>query len=299
MKIDRDMIIIVCFCIVFSVFLLFDNKVDASSNSFLIIDRNTENEVTIYRKDNTITLPINKYLIGVVGCEVDGSFEMEALKTQAIVARTYALRKISSGNKLTDDTTTQCYKDDDELRDKWGNNYDKYYKKIENAVNDTENLAIYYDNNLIDAVYHSISNGYTEDAKNVWGSDIEYLVSVDSSWDKDDKNYMDIVSIDVDKFLISLGVTTPNYNILSKDKTGRVEKIKVGDKVFSGIDFRKILGLRSTDFKIDIDNEKINITTYGYGHGVGLSQEGANYMAKNGYNYEDIIKYYYKGVEIK
>ena len=295
MKIDRDMIIIVCFCIVFSVFLLFDNKVDASSDNFIIVEK----EVTVYRKDNTITLPINKYLIGVVGCEVDAEYEMEALKTQAIVARTYALKKISDGNKLTDDTTTQCYKDDDELRDKWGSNYDKYYKKIEKAVNDTENLAIYYDNKLIDAVYHSISNGYTEDAKEVWGSDIEYLVSVDSSWDKEDRNYMDVVSIDIDEFLISLGVTTPNYNILSKDKTGRVEKIKVGDKVFSGIDFRKILGLKSTDFKIDVDPNKVTITTYGYGHGVGLSQDGANYMAKKGYTFDEIVKYYYKGVNIK
>ena len=301
MKIDKDMIILIGFCLLFSIFLLFgsSNYVSLKENFILVDTKNREQEVIVYRKDNTITLPINTYLVGVVGCEVDPNYEMEALKTQAIVARTYALRKINKGEKLTDDTTTQCYKDNEELKRKWGSNYDKYIDRVEKAINDTDNLSIYYDNSLIDAVYHSISNGYTEDAKEVWGSDIKYLVSVDSSWDKENKNYENVVSKDIDEFLKLLGVNTPNYSILSKDKTGRVEKIKVGDKIFSGIEFRKLLGLKSTDFKIDINSNKISITTYGYGHGVGLSQDGANYMAKQGYNYIDIIKYYYKGVDIK
>ena len=299
--IDKDMMILVGFCLIFSIFLLFEdnNYVSAKENFMIVKENKKEMKVTVHRKDDVITLPINNYLIGVVGCEVDANYEMEALKTQAVVARTYALRKLSSGAKLTDDTTTQCFKDDNELKKKWGNYYDKYYRKIEKAIMDTDNLAIYYGDELIDAVYHSISNGYTEDAKEVWGSDIKYLVSVDSSWDKENKNYKSVVSKDKNDFLNLLGVNTPNYKILSKDKTGRVEKIEVGDKVFSGVEFRKILGLKSTDFEIDIDNDKINIITYGYGHGVGLSQDGANYMAKNGYDYIDIIKHYYKGVIIK
>lgn len=298
-KIDKDMIILVSMCLLFGIFLIPNHPKRKEEYLGIVMDTKKEKEVTIKRKDSTITLPMSEYLVGVVGCEVDATYEIEALKTQAIVARTYALRKINNNDILTDDTTTQCYKDEKQLRDKWGNSYNKYYKRVKEAILDTKDLAIYYDNKLIDAVYHSLSNGYTEDAKEVWGSDIEYLVSVESSWDKKDKHFENVVSKDMDEFLRLLGVKTPNYSILSRDKTGRIKEIMVGDKIFSGTEFRKLLGLKSTDIKIDINNNKVNLTTYGYGHGVGLSQEGANYLAKDGYKYDEIIKYYYKGVNIK
>lgn len=299
-KIDKDMIVLVSMCLLFSMFLFFDSsKVETVKAEYLGMVVKKDKEVTIYRKDSTINLPINEYLVGVVGCEVDATYEMEALKTQAIVARTYALRKINKGDRLTDDTTTQCFKDNNELKAKWGNKYNEYYERVKKAIMDTNDLAIYYDNKLIDAVYHSISNGSTESAKAVWGSDIAYLVSVDSSWDKEDSNYKKVITKDMDDFMKTLGVKTPNYSILSRDESGRVEEIMVGDKIFSGTDFRRKLDLRSTDFNIDINNDKVTITTYGYGHGVGLSQDGANYMAKKGYKYDEIIKHYYKGVNIK
>ena len=299
-RIDKDMFIIIISCLVFSLFLIPIDKVNGSSDYLGIVIKEKENKnITIYRKDKEISLPINDYLIGVVGCEVDATYETEALKTQAIVARTYALRKISKNDKLTDDVSTQCYKDNNELREKWGNNYNEYYDRIKKAVADTDNLAIYYNNELIDAVYHSLSNGYTEDAKEVWSSDIPYLTSVDSYWDKGNKKYKNIVSKDLDDFLSILGVSNSNYSIISRDKTGRIKEIMIGNKLFTGIEIRKLLGLKSTDFKLDIDNDKIDITTYGYGHGVGLSQEGSNYMAKQGYKYIDIIKHYYTGVEVK
>ncbi len=126
-RIDKDMFIIIISCLVFSLFLIPIDKVNSSSDYLGIIIKEKENKnITIYRKDKEISLPINDYLIGVVGCEVDATYEIEALKTQAIVARTYALRKISKNDKLTDDINTQCYKDNNELREKWGNNYNEY-----------------------------------------------------------------------------------------------------------------------------------------------------------------------------
>ena len=237
--------------------------------------------------------------MGVVGCEVDPTYNMEALKTQAIVSRTYLLKSIEINRRLTDDTSTQCYKDEEELRKKWGNKYFEYRDRIEKAIHDTDNLAIYYDDKLIDALYYATSNGYTEDAKNVWGGSVPYLVSVSSTWDKEDKYYKSSVSFDIDKFLDILGVKSTNYTIISKDDSGRVLEIRVDNKVFTGVEFRKLLGLKSTDFEIDVSNDKVTVTTYGYGHGVGLSQYGANYLANSGYSYIDIIKYYYKGVIIK
>ena len=303
-KIDKDMVIIISMCLLFCVFLINGKENKIIKNHFNIMAKLDDKEIKdvniiVHRENDELILPMNKYLIGVVGCEVEANYEMEALKTQAIVARTYALRSIDINRKLTNDTRTQCYKDDNELKKKWGNKYDEYYDRVEKAVNDTDNLAIYYDNKLIDALYHSVSNGYTEDAKNVWGNNIEYLVSVDSSWDKSDKYYKNTISKDINDYLNILGVTDSNYSIISKDISGRVLEIKVGDKTFSGVEFRKLLGLKSTDFEININNNKVDITTYGYGHGVGLSQYGANYLAKQGYKYEDIIKYYYKGVNIK
>ena len=214
-RIDKDMFIIIISCLVFSLFLIPIDKVNSSSDYLGIIIKEKENKnITIYRKDKEISLPINDYLIGVVGCEVDATYEIEALKTQAIVARTYALRKISKNDKLTDDINTQCYKDNNELREKWGNNYNEYYDRIKKAIADTDNFVIYYNNELIDAVYHSLSNGYTEDAKEVWSSDIPYLTSVDSYWDKENKKYKNIVSKDLDDFLNILGVSNSNYSII-------------------------------------------------------------------------------------
>lgn len=263
-------------------------------------ENNSSTKVTIYRKNGSIiTLDLEDYLVGVVGAEMPAAFNIEALKAQAVIARTYTLRSIEKGRKLTDTVSTQSYNDNNELKDKWGSDFNKYYEKVRQAVNSTKDVAIYYDNNYIDAVYHSTSNGKTEDSKYVWGNDIPYLKSVDSSWDINTTSYLRTVDKDINNVLTILGVDTSDFTILSKDESGRVLEISVGDKVFSGVEFRNLLGLRSADFDINIENNNISITTRGYGHGVGLSQYGANEMAKLGFNYKDIIKHYYTGVEVK
>lgn len=294
------MIILVSMCLLFSLFLCTNRKdsIDTSNTNYLGTVIDVEDSVSINRSSGTITLSMSDYLLGVVGCEVDAAYEEEALKTQAVIARTYALRSKKINRILTDDTTTQCYKDEDELKKKWGNKYLEYKERVEKAISDTKNLVIYYEDELIDSLYYATSNGYSEDAENVWGKSIPYLVSVSSIWDKEDKDYKDVVTMDKDKFFSTISTNSTNISI-TRDKSNRVSKIIIGNKEFTGVEFRKLLGLKSTDFDIEINKDKVNITTYGYGHGVGLSQNGANYLAKKGYNFEDIIKYYYQGVIIK
>lgn len=262
----------------------------------------SEKQVTVYRSSGSvITLSLEEYLIGVVGAEMPASFSIEALKAQAVVSRTYALKKIESGGKLTDTVSTQRYKDNSELRKDWGSSFDTYYQKIKRAVSETKDLAIYYQGNYIDAVYHSTSNGKTQDSIYVWGNSIPYLKSVDSIWDKEASSYLRETSKDFNNVLNLLGIDIRediSFDILSRDNSGRVLEVKVGDKTFSGVEFRTLLGLRSADFDLVLENGILNITTRGYGHGVGMSQYGANGMAKQGYNYNQILKHYYTGISI-
>ena len=259
-------------------------------------------QVTIYRSNgNVVSMDLEEYLIGVVGAEMPASFQMEALKAQAVVARTYALKLLASGKKLTDTVATQVYKDNNELKKLWGNSYSTYYQKIKEAVTSTKGVSVYYQGNYINALYHSTSNGKTEDASMVWGNSVPYLKSVDSKWDVQASSYLREIKEDFTNVLNLLGIsndTNIQFEIISRDESGRVEKIKVGDKIFDGVTFRNLLKLRSTDFSIMVINNQVSITTKGYGHGVGLSQYGANGMAQEGYTYKEILKHYYTGVEV-
>lgn len=264
--------------------------------------KKNEITVTVYRNNGKIiNLELEEYVLGVVGAEMPASFNIEALKAQAILARTYALKSIKNGKKLTDTVSTQAYKDNSELQKLWKNDYTKYYEKIKKAVNETKGKVILYNNEYIDAVYHSTSNGKTENSKNVWKNSLPYLVSVDSSWDKNVKSYKKETIFEINEFcnILKLDVEeTITYEIIHNE-TGRVRQITINNKTFSGTEFRNLLKLRSTDFEIEINDEKVKVTTYGYGHGVGMSQYGANEMAKQGYSYIQILKHYYTGVVIK
>lgn len=260
----------------------------------------TKTYVTVNRSNGqVIKLELNEYLIGVVAGEMPASFNKEALKVQSIIARTYVLNAINKGIQITDTVSTQRYIDTNEMKKLWGNSYNTYYNKIKESVLSTENMVVTYNNNLIECVYHSTSNGKTEDSKNVWGNSFPYLQSVDSHWDKETSSYFRTINITKQDLSTKLGITDiTKITILSRNESGRVEKVKVNDKIYTGVEFRNKLGLRSADFDITIDKDNIKIDTRGYGHGVGLSQYGANGMAKEGCTYEQIIKHYYKGVEI-
>ena len=258
--------------------------------------------VTIHRSNgNIINLELEKYLIGVVSSEMPASFNIEALKAQAVVARTYALKRISQNKVLTDTTSTQVYKDNDELKNIWKNDFNKYYEKVKSAVMSTKGIVLMYNNNYIDAVYHSTSNGMTEDALYVWGYDVPYLKSVESKTDMNVSSYKREVTFTLEKLssILNTVITKDTTFILERNSSGRVSNVKVNDIEIKGTTFRTLLGLRSTDFVIELNEESAKITTYGFGHGVGMSQYGANGMANKGYTFRNILNHYYQNTFIK
>ena len=258
--------------------------------------------VTLRRTNGQIIqMDIEEYLVGVVASEMPASFSLEALKAQAVVARTYTLKLLEQGRTLTDDVSTQVYKSNDELKDMWQGSYNTYYNKVKNAVNSTKGIVINYNGTLIDAVYHSTSNGYTEDALYVWGNDVPYLKSVTSLWDTSASSFLRITDKSFEEISSKLGIdfsSSSIIEIISKDDSNRIIKIKVNGIEYSGVQIRNLLGLRSTDFDFSINDLTVSFTTRGYGHGVGMSQYGANGMANEGYSYEQILKHYYTGVDI-
>lgn len=259
-----------------------------------------EELITVYRTNgDVINIGLTEYLVGVVAGEMPASFPIEALKAQAVVARTYTMKSLQIGRKLTDSTSTQVYKDNNQLRNLWGKDYDRYYQRIYDAVTSTDNICVYYNGDYIDAVYHSTSNGYTEDAINVWGNRIPYLQTVASTWDQNVSSYLKIITKEESDIISILGLDNlDEIQILERNNSGRVEKVQIGNKIFSGVELRNMLGLRSTDFEIIKDNNIITITTKGYGHGVGMSQYGAKGMAEQGYSYREILNHYYTNVNI-
>ncbi len=258
--------------------------------------------VNINYNNNTINMNLEDYVLGVVACEVPASFEIEALKAMAVSARTFALYKITTNNNYIFSTTTkdQCYISVDKMKSNWKNNFDKNYYKIKKAVNETYNQYMTYKDKVIISFYFSISNGYTENCENVFSQKLDYLKSVDSSWDKDYSYKQKSIKMSLTDFMNKLGLKDKYiYNIkYVRNKTNRVDKIIVNNKEFKGTNFRKLLSLRSTDIDISIDNQNVIIKTKGYGHGVGMSQYGANSMAQKGYKYDEILKYYYNGIKI-
>ncbi len=247
-------------------------------------------------------LDLEEYVVGVVAGEMPASFEIEALKAQAIAARSYALSKIETSTEsydLVTDITNQVYITTEDMQEKWGEDYDFYYDKIKNAVSATKNLVMEYEGDVISAYYFAMSNGSTEDVSLVFGESRDYLKSVDSSWDESVKNFSVTTTFTKEEFCSKLSIDCSNITIgaIDRSSTNRVNTIVINDKEFKGTTLRTLLGLRSTDITIDIADD-IKITTKGYGHGVGMSQYGANEMAKNGASYEEILNHYYKDIDI-
>lgn len=259
--------------------------------------------VTLYRYNGTVeTISLEDYVVGVVSAEMPASFNIEALKAQSVLARTYALKKIDSNQVLSDITSNQVYKDIQELKTLWGSNFDTYYSKVKSAVSDTKGTYLIYNGSYIEAVYHSTSNGMTEDSLAVWGNSYPYLKSVDSHWDLSASSYLRETSKEFDVLSSIIGIdfnSTTNIEVLSRTSSNRIDKIVIGDKIYTGVEARNLLGLRSTDFDVKFEDGKAVFVTRGYGHGVGMSQYGANGMAKEGYKYDQILSHYYPNTQIK
>ena len=259
-------------------------------------------KITVYRSNGSvINLNMTDYLIGVVSSEMPASFNLEALKAQSVLARTYALKAKQTGKKLTDTVSTQSYIDIDQMKNKWGNSFNTYYNKIKNAVENTNGEYLSYNGNYIEALYHSTNNGKTESSLDVFGNYYPYLISVSSEYDKNASSYLRTISMPLDTISNKLGLNLNNdsvISILSYTDGGNIKEININGNNFSGKKVRELLGLRSADFDISISDNNANITTRGYGHGVGMSQYGANGMANAGYGYKDILSHYYPGTTL-
>ncbi|MCX4248755.1 MAG: SpoIID/LytB domain-containing protein [Bacilli bacterium] len=267
---------------------------------FKYINTSTQEKVDVPSKqEETIEIKtdeeLENYLVQVVACEMPALYENEALKAQAIASRTYALyqRDINNVGLTAQD---QCFLTEDKMHDKWGDDYQKYFDIIKNAVKETESYVMKKNNALFKSFYFSTSNGYTEDSMTVFKEgDIS---SVSSPWDKENKNFEVKIYLDKTELIKNLGEFN-NITITKRNETNHVEEVQVDEKTLTGIEFRKKLNLRSTDFDINEVNGSYEITTRGYGHGVGMSQYGANMLAKENKNCESILKYYYGNIEIK
>ncbi len=314
----------------FSIPIIFTNTAKpANTNTF----NNTENQQTTsnydYKKYNTVKLlhtstnkieelGLDEYLYGVVSSEMPASYEEEALKAQAVVARTYTLYKIINSTKkhgeanICDSSTCcQAWISKENRLAKWKEkNRTEYWNKIVNAVNTTQGKMITYNGKPINAFFHSNSGGTTEAPLNVWGgSGYPYLQSVQTAGEDAYSQYSSKATFTKKEFEEKIKKEHSNFKIdFSKENCikikeytegNRVKTIQIGNLELSGVEVRNLLGLRSANFKVTIDGENIIFEVTGYGHGVGMSQTGADSLAKQGKNYEEIIHHFYTDVNIE
>ena len=252
-------------------------------------------------------IPLEEYVVGVLAGEMPINFDLEALKAQAVASRTYALKRMEYNKDkdydVVDSIMNQVYLDNDYLHEAWGKNYVKNINKLRTAVNSTIDEYLSYDNKIIDAMFFSTSNGYTEDSGNIFNFTVPYLISVESPWDKEVSSaYKTTKNINLTEFYKKLDIPynkNLNIEIEKRSSTNRILLLKINNKEFKGTDIYNKLSLKSTDFTIELKGDYVTITTIGYGHGVGMSQYGALGMAKKGYTYEEILKHYYSNTILK
>ena len=294
-----------------------ENIVKSSEITFPI-----NGKVKLYHKeeDNVEELDLEEYIMGVVASEVPANFNEEALKAQAVAARTFYMNKRNNpckdaknkGAEICDTTNCQVYMSKEERMSKWSNSEaESNWNKIQKAVLDTKGQVLTYENSVLEyPQFFAISSGKTEDAKDVFSIDVPYLKSEESKGEEIAPKYKTTVEIPINEFINKINEKYANANlkksnlsslikIESYTKAGSVKEIKIGNEIIKGTEFRTLFNLNSTNFKFDFEKDIVKINCTGYGHGVGMSQWGANVMAKNGSKYDEILKHYYSGVEIQ
>lgn len=269
-----------------------------SSNTTIRILRSKTGKIEV--------VPLEEYVMGVVAGEMPVSFEEEALKAQAVASRSYVMYQVLKSQKkdydVVDTVLNQVYIDSDTLKNKWKDKYQEYYDKIVQAVEETSYQYLVYKGEVANAMFFSTSTGYTENSEDVFVSKVPYLRSVKSEWDNISPVFQYTTNYSKEDFLGLLKLPSSDkitINILDKTNTGRIKKVKINGKNYTGKEVASLLKLKSNCFSITENGNKVTIKTKGYGHGVGMSQYGAQGMAKSGYTYDQILKHYYTGVEIK
>lgn len=267
----------------------------------------TDNITVRVKRENKNTIekiPLEKYLIGVLAGEMPVSYDIEALKAQAVAARTYTINKIEQNKTkeydVVDTTNDQVYKDEQQLKEIWKEKYNENTKKLKQAIKETNGEYLTYEGKPIHAFFFSTSSGTTENCKDVFGESLPYLVSVSSTWDENSPSYQGELKLTKEEFCQKLEINCNEIKInIERNETNSIKNITINNKTIKGTDFRFKLGLKSTNLEIEQTNNDIIIKTKGYGHGVGMSQYGAKELANNGYKYDEILKHYYQGVEFK
>lgn len=305
-------IIIIFLCMVmFPLFAMKQTVIPSESNNSADV---AEEVFRVYITDTKEikNVKVSDYLIGVVGAEMSADNEVEALKAQAVVSYTYALRKKEMRSEeeydITDSfTTDQAYFTIEKLKEKWGSNFDKNYKKLSDIVQSVKGEKILYDGKPILAVCHSISGGKTEAAENVWGQAYPYLLAVESAGDVLNPNYLSVENFSVDEFKekakelkVELKGDADSWiGESSYSDSGMVLTMNLGGTDVTGRDIRSAFNLRSSNFDVVYKDGQFTFNVRGYGHGVGLSQSGAQFMAQQGSSYTEILTWYYKNCQIK
>lgn len=295
-----------------------NNEIKTETKEEIVYDYGKYNTVKVlHNKTGEIEeMELDDYLLGVVSSEMPASFEQEALKAQAVVARTYTIYKITNGNKhenadICDDSKCcQAWISKEDRLDRWNEGErDTNWKKIVEAVNNTKGKIITYEGKAINAFFHSNSGGITDTATAVWGgTNYPYLQAVQTSGEDSYNQYNSEVIITKDEFISKIKEKHSDFEIdfsldnqieiLDYTDGERIKTIRIGNLNLSGVEIRTLFGLKSAKFEINIEGDNIKFNVIGYGHGVGMSQTGADSMAKQGKYYDEIIKHYYTGVEI-
>ena len=273
--------------------------------------------LTIQDGDTTEQMTLERYLTGVVRGEMPASFEMEALRAQAAAERSYVYYQLAAGRKdahpdadfCTDHTCCSAYLSETAAREKWGGDFAPWNTRVEQAVSDTDGQVVLYNGRPIMAVFHSSSAGRTAAAGDVWSGDLPYLVSVDSPEGEETvPNYYSTVTFTAAEAKEKLLAAHPElklsgtpdrwFGAAAENGSGRVETVSVGGTDIEGTELRRIFGLRSACFTVAADSESVTFRVTGYGHGVGMSQYGANQLAREGKTWQEILEWYYTGATV-
>lgn len=315
-----SLVVLLPLTIVLIPMILVDFQQDGVKADAYVEQRNNRptNDTDIYinvklsDEKKTIRLPLEEYIRGVVASEMPAEFEPEALRAQAVAARTYIYNRIKNKEAtVTDTVKDQVYATDEKLKKRWGVHYQQNMTKVREAVNSTRGKIITFQNKPIYAAFFSTSNGHTENSEEYFKKAYPYLRSVPSSWDRLSPKFMRSKTLTAASIVKALEMHTGkkvavtalsqrySIKILKRTSGKRIAQVKIGDQVFTGRQVREALQLASSDFSWKQEGDKITFTTYGYGHGVGMSQWGANLLARQGKTGEQIISYYYRHVKIK
>ncbi len=290
---------------------------EATGNAVTTEAKQQNNDtITVFlsSQNQNVEMDMFEYICGSVAAEMPLAYHEEALKAQAVTCYTNALRLKLNTEKtnnadISDNTAIhQGYINEAERRAKWGNDFEKYESKLKNVVNSVKNQAIYYNDRLIVAAFFAISCGKTESSGNLWSENVPYLTSVESQGDCLSPQYATSVSFSLDEFVSKMKSANADFSIESlanavtikeTSSTGTVLKAEINGNSYTGEEIRSIFSLRSPVFTVTSTDSSITFNVLGYGHGIGMSQYGADYFARQGYTYKDILTHYYSGVVVK